>query len=241
MAITRRYDLNLVNDHVIFYADGNTFLLDTGSPICIGEANAFDFMGETHLINMNNVMGKSIDSVGDFIGHPVDILMGLSVICKYGLHIDWNNATITFSKGEPDLPDDAVGILLCSTKFSVPKITAEINGTEGDIFVDTGAPIAYVQEQLRDGEVIEGVTKTDFSPMYPTTWDTDLTDSSISVHIENIISFTIPVQMGVLPTMLEVLMLKGSGVIAVVGGDLLKYFKYVAFDWEDCIMYVGMP
>ena len=77
------YNIELIDNHVVFVENDLRLLLDTGSPISISNHSTVSVFGET--INAHkNIMGQtSIDDINQSIANAnVDALIGADVLNK---------------------------------------------------------------------------------------------------------------------------------------------------------------
>ena len=198
------YPFEFVEKHIIFDADGQRVLLDTGAPSSIGSAGEFHFLGSEHHL-ADNFLGLTVDELSELIGARVDVLLGMDVIGSQPLTIDAAAGTLGFGDGAP-----AGGTVLpLESVMGVPSLAANIAGRDLRAFFDTGAVISFVPPDMIDGRPVERRVE-DFYPGIGK-FETDLCRLPCRLGNESI-----DLDSGVLPDELQ-MALGMTGVTAIVG------------------------
>ena len=105
--------------------------------------------------------------------------------------------------------------------MGIPVIELEINGNPHKFFLDTGASVSYIKEDLVAGKVSIG-KKEDFYPIFGT-FETESYEVKASLGGMEFNS-----EMCVLPKMLKVLLM--DGIDGILGADDLENFTaYMGF------------
>ena len=80
--MNRTFNIDLYDGHLIFIDDDLKVLVDTGSPVTIGDSNSFKFMEEEFKCE-TSFGGKDINSISQLMNYDVNILMGMDIIERY--------------------------------------------------------------------------------------------------------------------------------------------------------------
>ena len=88
----RTFEIDLYDGHLIFENNGQKILLDTGSPTTISRSNIFNFMDVEHPCATS--MGIDVEKISDLIGYRIDTLLGLDILRKYYIEIDYKNKKV---------------------------------------------------------------------------------------------------------------------------------------------------
>ena len=220
--MTYTYKLEIKKKHpIITTDDGRRLIVDTGATVTAGPK--FRLCGES-------MPGGSIfvDVLKCLGGYRAKGLLGLDVLKKYHVVIDYPNEQIMFS----DQPFGIKGERLTMNKGLLGEIgfDADINGRPSKVVFDTGAPISYVAANLVEGYEIVGHDK-DF---YPCGGKFDVDLHNVDLRIGDAIEMKI--KAGVLPGMLALTAaLMGD---AIIGYDLLSRGQ-VELDFENGFITIG--
>ena len=203
-----------VKGHLVFDFLGQLVLLDTGSQTSFGTQEHWDFLGR-QLTLPPNFMKISPEYLSQFIGVPIEILLGMDVLKDLYFQINTRESMITFS--EFRFRSSPITLLL-ETIMDVPYTEIHMNGETHNVFVDTGAKINFLRKEALVG--LEPVdTEMDFYPMVGE-FETEVYQIPVDIYGK-----THMMRCGVLPPLLE-MAFTASGVEGILGTEL--YEKYVA-------------
>lgn len=223
----RTFDINLVEGHLLISDNGNTILVDTGSPMTVHKERKLNFLGRefnTH----SSILGNTVGDLSKLAGIEFSTLMGMDILSQYRVVFDYENRKMTFLTEEETGMEGTVYPIADIT--GVKALSMEINGQPLMMAIDTGAPLSYVDRMITDDFEPIG-EKQDFHPMTG--------------------RFTTPVfkleaefggkrftgTYGNLPTLMG-MSLKLGGLDGVVGYDFFKSFK-VMFDFRNGLLVIG--
>lgn len=215
------FPLFVFDGHLLFEYDGLTVLIDSGSPVTISALDRINFMGTTFWCK-ELFMDNNIQDIGRWMGHDVDIMMGLDVLSHFSILVDIQEAKITFSN-EP-LSQDGVKLLMeqCNGFFTV---NLTIKETPVKMIFDTGAKISYINSDFTQN--LEPICeRDDFSPLINARYKTPIYQFNAEAGGKQFNA-----EFGNLPAQLASL-LGQYGVDGFIGHDLFKAFK-VAIDFEN--------
>jgi hypothetical protein len=153
------YNLELFEGHPIFRDGENIILLDTGAP------NTIHVSDQLHLLNENystssNYMGLTVDKLSGLLGMRITTLLGADVLSKHKLLLDYKKKQVSFSKEAIELP----GLLTAIDTFmGIPIITVNVGATSVKCFLDTGAKLSYISNDITKKYKSDG-TEEDFYP-----------------------------------------------------------------------------
>lgn len=215
----KTYKINNFDNHLIIEDNGNTLLIDTGSPFSILD-KSLDFCGqrfEPGWIHFNAL------DISNLIGTKIDALVGYNILKHFNLLIDYQEGSITFSDENTELPGATT--IPFTAGFGVPRITVNLLGESKSCFLDSGAKISYIHSKTTQGLTPEG-TDSDFylgfghfdTPIFPI--ETSMGDQSLTVRYGN------------LPPVLEVSLLTLLNADGIVGFDFFNNFK-VLIDYKN--------
>lgn len=221
------FKADLYEGHLIFDNEGQKVLVDTGSPVTISRNGHFGFMGQDYNC-LTSFGGNDINALSELMGYNIDVLMGMNMIEKYCLLIDYRNETVAFSM--ENIPFEP----RCSTPIIQGQmgeicITLMINGQRINLALDTGARISYIDSSFTIGKnKIE--TKNDFNPLVGQ-FQTPIYAMEAAID-----EYTFPVNFGVLPAMLA-MPLKMIGIYGAIGFDLFNSFV-VLLDFKTNTLFI---
>ncbi|MDD2287440.1 MAG: hypothetical protein PHH52_00595 [Patescibacteria group bacterium] len=154
------YPFSYFDNHIVAYINGKSCLIDTGSPISIGEG-ILKIAGQTHQISNNMFGAASLGDISNQVGVELDFLIGGDILSKhYGLFIWLKKREVIFSG--TIRKDAVVNLELFS---NVPIICLQINNKLVKAYIDTGARQSYISPSLAFDSIHEGEV-SDFYPGY---------------------------------------------------------------------------
>lgn len=219
--MTKTFDINLYDSHLIFNIDGQKVLVDTGSPVTISRSDHFMFMDQEYNCT-TSLMGHDISSISEMMGYDIDVLMGMDVIGKYEMLTDYKSAKVTFSSEE--IPFEPIGTTPIMREMGAVCVILRVKGQDVKLALDTGARISYIAESYTLDET-EIEVREDFNPAIGR-YKTPIYAMEASID-----GRSFPVNFGKLPSKLAV-MLQMMGIEGAIGYDLFSAFK-VLLDFKN--------
>jgi hypothetical protein len=141
IADMHEFKLKVEKGHLFVDVAGADWLLDTGAPSSFG-ANAVVIGVESFSVP-DSYMGLDVEQLSGFVNYPVAGLVGTDILNNFDISIDTKKGIVVFSKAELNLDGEKLPI----TEFmGIPIIQAKIDGSERNMFFDTGAQISYFQD-----------------------------------------------------------------------------------------------
>jgi len=208
----KTFTINPFDHHILIEDENRTLLIDTGSPVTLFHGEEFEFLG-TRV--SKGLLPVSPDAIGELLGMHIDALVGCDLLKHFAVLFDCHQGTITFSDEELSLPDSEC-IPLSST-LGLPKVSLQMMGHDGRFFLDTGAKISYVKENVLNGLTPDG-QDTDFYPGFGQ-FETPVYSVLTSIgHQEFTANY------GVLPSLLETSLLSLTGTSGIIGYDFFSHF-----------------
>jgi len=153
--------LELHNDYLVADIEGSRCLIDTGSPVTIGDG-PFKMMGR-EFQTVPSYGPCSVAELGKQVGTHLDYLVGLDVLREFPWDVDLEGEVITFYLD--CLPTSVTGHWLkldCGSFMGAPILNFTLNGKELRGILDTGAPTQYAPPDADLGPVDQVVD--DFFP-----------------------------------------------------------------------------
>lgn len=224
----RTFDINLVDGHLLISDNGNTILVDTGSPLTLHKEDTLSFLGREFAVR-TSLMGDGISSLCRLSGIEFTTLLGMDILSQYRVVFDYENNQITFlTDEEPGI--EGTSVPLVNVMGGVKAVRVLISGQPLTMAIDTGAPLSYVDPMVTDGLEQVGM-KEDFHPMagrYTTPvfqLDAELGGKRFAGSYGN------------LPTMMG-LSLRLGGLDGVIGYDFFRSFK-IQFDFRNSLLVIA--
>ena len=221
----RTFDINLVDGHLLISDNGNTILVDTGSPVTVHQEDTLSFLGREFPVH-TSIMGDRVESLCKLSGIEFTTLLGMDILSQYRVVFDYENRELTFLTDE-EAGMEGTTVPLVNVMGGVKAICLEINGQPLKMAIDTGAPLSYVDRMVTDDFESIG-EKEDFHPMAGR-----YTTPIFKIEAE-FCGKKFTGTYGNLPTMMG-LSLKLGGLDGVVGYDFFKSFK-VLFDFRNSVV-----
>lgn len=225
--MSKTFDIDMYDGHLIFIVDGMKVLVDTGSPVTIGGRNSFKFMEEEYECH-TAFMGKDISGISKLMNYDIDVLMGMDIIERYYVQTDYKYRQITFSK-EPLPVEQMSSASLIRGHMGEVCINLTVKDNTIKLALDTGAKISYIDNSYTEGENRIGV-KDDFNPMIGH-FETPIFAMEASIGDRHF-----PVNFGVLPPLLG-MSLQMMGICGAIGFDLFNAFM-VVMDFKNKKLYI---
>ena len=209
---TLDYPVKLVNGYPIALIDGKYVLIDTGSPVTIGDEPEWFFLNELRHLSQD-LAGVNAAYLSREVGTRVDILMGTDIMQAYYVTLDLQAGLVHFSQrllhgGGMRVPFKSL--------MGTPICTLEVAGRLQKMIIDTGAALTYVDKALAAGAVQTG-TRQDF---YPTIgrFETPVYELPVTIGGEQL-----TMRCGVLPPLLQQ-GIRLTGAEGILGTQLYEHF-----------------
>jgi hypothetical protein len=133
-----------VNGHLLTEIGQDRVLIDTGSPISVGNRSSLELLGREHPLKPA-YEGATVDGIGSLVGTLITVLLGSDIMARYDLRIDLDAGEIEFSEVELQVGPDALQLDFFQW---VPIVAATVGGTTQRFFFDTGAKLSYLHSSL---------------------------------------------------------------------------------------------
>ena len=211
----KQFQITLFKGHPIIKDGDNTILIDTGAPSTIHASESLSFRS----INYNcttNYMGLTVSKISDMLGTEITTLLGADILSDYKILLDYKNGVVEFNKQEIDFEGKEISI---SNFMGIPILKLHINNQELKFFLDTGAKLSYLSENITKNYESVG-TDEDFYPGVGK-FETECFEISTSLGNNNF-----SVKYGNLPTLLQMTLMLG-GTDGIIGFDFFNNFKVV--------------
>lgn len=224
--MTRKFEIDLYDRHLIIKEGGNVVLIDTGNPVSLTDRENFDFMGVSYP-GCRSIGDKGIGVVSEQLGRKIDILVGLDVLNNYIINIDYANRLLEIAD-EPFEKDGSV-VSMHKGRMGVLTIPMSVDGKVLNFALDTGAKISYVNRKVTANDSCVKYLE-DFNPLFGY-FSTPIFNKTVGVGDQ-----VFQCEFGNLPNMAE-LSLSMLGIDGVIGYDLFNTFN-VTLDFlnNKCIL-----
>lgn len=224
--MSKTFDIDIYDGHLIFIADGIKVLVDTGCPVTIGKGNSFMFMEEEHVCH-TSFGGRAINSISQLMNYDIDVFMGMDIIERYYVKTDYRHKKVTFSV-EPLPVEQMTSTPIIRGRMGEVCVNLTIKGNTIRMALDTGAKISYIDKSYTEGET-QLANKDDFSPFIGH-FQTPIYAMEASIG-----DSSFPVNFGVLPSKLA-MPLQMMGIYGAIGFDLFNAFT-VVMDFKNKMLY----
>ena len=207
-----KYLLKASDGHRIVSIGENDFLVDTGSPTSFARAGTLRFGGRVANVPQSAMGMMDSAQLSAFVGATVDGLIGMDVLSRH---------LIVFNGGELfvdecPIPESEFTRLEREDFMGIPVVALRVAGRIVNVFVDTGAKISYLSNEMLKTFPIEE-TLQDF---YPGLGRFRVEISTLPVELAD---FSFTVRFGRLPAILQRTLVTG-GVHGILGQDLWAEF-----------------
>lgn len=209
---SRDYSLRLVNGHLFTGIENQSVLIDTGIPVSLSRDPEWYFMQEVHPMS-EGYLGVTLGQISGLVGAPVDVLLGSDILKNYCLTFDLDQRHLSIStqplmRSRHNFP--------LSLLMGVPGLRVDIQGQPVEMFLDTGAKLSYVSQELVNGLNASGREKDFYPGLGEFETDVYMIDFSLGDLV-----FTL--RCGVLPAMLETA-LNVSGKRGIIGTEFFEQY-----------------
>jgi len=211
------FPFELDGGHIVALVDGHRLLVDTGCPTSFGRPGVFRGIAGDAQVG-ERIGPHTIDTVVDYIGSPLDGLIGMDLIRgRGGLEVEWEARRVTL--GTPAAGGRPVA---CTFPMGVPMVDLTVDDTRVGAVVDTGAFVSYVASSM----VASAPTKRTITDFHLSIGRYDAIVREIRQDL-----FVTPRthDFAVTPPGVERL-LSSFGAQAIIGTDLLRAFDVVGLD-----------
>lgn len=151
--------LHSVHDHLFVELKGERWLLDTGAPTSFGNRSPLTF-GEESFEIAAEFMGLTPAKLSGYTDVSCAGLIGVDLLNRFDLRFDLPGETLTLTREQLDNGGEALPL---TEAIGIPIVEVQIGGRTFPMFLDTGAPVSYLQDDLLTSFPPAG-TVTDFYP-----------------------------------------------------------------------------
>ncbi len=217
-----KYSLEEIDNHIIAVIGGKRALIDTGSPISIGDSPEIVILGQSYSLE-KKLLDLDVKQIGELAKIDINVLLGMDILSKFIFYISpglrgmiCSEFFINFTDKMQDVPVAYSG--------TIPVLDVTVEGVNLKMLFDTGAKLSYLNRGFfSDGKVL-GV-KEDF---YPGVGEFSTAVYNIPLEIRgNKLDFVC----GDPPEWLQknLYSLKCNGIL---GADILRYFN-IQFNFKN--------
>ena len=157
----KTFDINFVDGHLLISDNGNTILVDTGSPTTVHQGNILSFLGRDFAV-YTSIMGSGIEMISKLAGFEFNTLLGMDILSQYRVVFDYAGKQLTFLSEDEEVIEGAA-VPLVNLVGGLKAVMMQINGQPLKMALDTGAPLSYISEAVSVGLQKDG-EKEDFHP-----------------------------------------------------------------------------
>jgi Ca-activated chloride channel family protein len=211
--------MDIISGHLVMRVDRFFDVLDTGSPVSIGNIHKFLFMGDMFRLH-EEYLGVDARTISQQVGESIDAMLGMDILQNYTITICNAGRRVYFSKygsflinGERMEIDYVKGI---------PFIEVQVNDESQKMFLDTGSPLNYLASRVTRGlQQVDSAKDT-----YPGIGEFTTPIYELPVTFAGV---TVPLRFGNLPSILEASLMV-SGINGILGTEIFRHFD-VAFEF----------
>ena len=219
------YPIIIFDNHIIVHIDNHKVLIDTGSPVSIGNIDSL-LINEKRYPLGKDFQGLNVQELSDLVGTSIDVLLGVDVLCS-NFYVDWEQKIVTFFQ----TPDFQGKIIPIDTLINIPILEVEVEGEKVRTFLDTGAKMCYFSSYFTNNYKSQS-TIEDFYPGIGK-FETAVYQIPVTIGREqlNLLS-------GNLPKVLQQLLLMANAQ-GIVGNVLFEYYPKIYYDFINKVIKVG--
>ncbi len=210
--LKNNFKIRFIQNHLVFDYAGDAIFIDTGSPITISRRSGFVFLGKHYKVKEDP---SFLDELSYFVGGHITTLMGMDIIGEYNVLFDYANERVTFSKDV--IPFYGATEIRNLSPNAIPASEFLIGDRRLRLFIDTGAIISYIREDVTRNFQNCGY-ENDF---YPGLGAFQTPCYEIDTRI---LGYNFKVKYGILPDVLGN-RIYNLGVDGVIGYDFFRNFK----------------
>ncbi len=211
----KQFEIQLFDGHPIIKDGENIILIDTGSPVSIHSEESLYFCSKNYSCN-KIYMGLTVTKISDLLGTKITTLLGADILSDYKILFDYRNCIVGFSKEEIIID----GVLMNISNFMrIPIIHLSIGNQIHKLFLDTGAKLSYLSDNLTCQYKSIGIEEDFYPGIGKFTTDCFEIPTNLGEH-----SFI--VKYGKLPLVLQST-LSIAGTVGIVGLDFFNNFRVV--------------
>lgn len=211
----KQFKISLFKGHPIIREGENIILIDTGAPSTIHASNSLTFCSVNYSCS-SNYMGLTVSKISDMLGTEITTLLGADVLTDFNILFDYRNEVVEFNKQE--IVFDGTQITI-SNFMGIPIIELNVDNQKLNFFLDTGARLSYLSDNITIGHESVGIDK-DFYPGVGV-FETKCFEIPTSFGGSKFIA-----KYGNLPTLLQTTLMLG-GTDGIMGFDFFNNFKVV--------------
>jgi hypothetical protein len=206
----KTYNLINENRHLFIEIDHNLYLLDTGAPSSF--SNQSEITIEDMSFNLSpEYMGLNTEKLTNLVNVNISGLLGADVLNNFDYIIDVGSSELKISKDEISFNGNEIDLTFF---MGIPKIEVSILDKSFQMFLDTGAQISYLQDDLlKDFEKID--TLKDFYPGFGE-FETDVYQVETKINGK-----VFKIKYGQLPDLLGLSLGMGSAT-GIIGNEILQ-------------------
>ena len=212
-SLSERYECTLINGHFLAVIGDQRALLDTGFPISFGKCGSITLCGREFTISKE--ASPTTEELSKLIETTFSVVLGADVLSQIDFRIDLPELEITFSDNFGDIGGIAVPLRVNN---GLPILSAHLPTGDFPFLISTGMKLSFLQSGIASAYPTVG-KGSDFIPSMGkfegVKFETDLRRIKVSLGGKNLkLSF------GVLPQVIEESVLKGLGVMGILGAEL---------------------
>ena len=159
--------LILSNNHILFELEGDNYLIDTGSPMSFSFFDKRSISLNQKTYEFSKIKGCSKSEVDQLARMNVSGIIGMDIISKTSLTVDYENNKIEFNQTNIECDDNQYASFEFSLFMGGYITTQDLccNGIKfRNCVIDSGAHISYIKENLLRSEDELNEQYSDYSP-----------------------------------------------------------------------------
>lgn len=156
-----KYTLDMIDNHVVAVMEGKKVLIDTGSPISIGDSQEIIILGQTYSLE-KRLMDLDVRQISELIQVDINVILGMDILSKFVFYISpglrgmiCSDYFINFTDKMQDIPVYYSG--------TMPILDVRVEGVDLKMLFATGAKLSYLNRGFHGDNKSLGV-KEDFYP-----------------------------------------------------------------------------
>ncbi len=231
--------MDLPSNHPVVRLGGKEYLIDTGSPLTFSYDGdpSLEIDGREYAFSRSDLISLlcTEDAPTRLIGRRVAGIIGMDILSKTGLTLDFENRTAEFSfrpESAPGVPCAVLSFDLFMNHYIVTNDVILGRRLQNAI-IDSGAPVPYVSERIAADLEKTGELYEDYSPDYGELRG-EYRRGELILSAGGT-EYAHSVKVGVMPAVLNML-----GCFDAILGIQALTDKRVAFDFDNKKLYVTL-
>lgn len=156
------------NKHPVVHFPKGDFIVDTGSPVSFNYLDIPEIEIDGRKYPFSQIVACPKETADALTGGDIAGFIGIDILKKTGLTIDYENKTLDFSCDTDENDSENAASLSFDYFMGTYMVTSDVAAGRRlkNAIIDTGAPVSYISARLTNLFEPTGESYEDFSPEY---------------------------------------------------------------------------